>query len=305
MFPCLAAMRLRHLATTQSVLFVATPDVNQSIRDHRIKLGQLHGGAIDSHDVISWLIAQTCNSIEQLLPLYCSQGIDFCNRMQGALVNDGFLNDDRRLKSYLSVLQQRESHTLEELYDISSTPRKNASKDSVANPAIQSYLKALEILQKEFQKSGHVSTSLALQEVEHERELEFEVENVRELQLSSLPQPFKTGKTHPDIQKFAETGELTSPTEGYKTLIDILRTSTAVGNKHLVKPGTVCSNLYISSQFTRTAQLKGLDDNYLVSTLSSTSHGPLLRAEAYNLLSASSKLVVVLSKSSSWHHRHT
>jgi len=56
-------MRLRQLAISQSVIFFAPPEVHQSILNLRGKTGLDH---IDSHDVIIWLLEQTCCNIEQL-----------------------------------------------------------------------------------------------------------------------------------------------------------------------------------------------------------------------------------------------
>jgi hypothetical protein len=77
-----AAMRLRQLATTQEIVFFAPPEVHQSILDLRKKSSE---DKIDSYDVVCWLLEQTCSGIEQLQPLYYSQGIDFCRRTQAAL----------------------------------------------------------------------------------------------------------------------------------------------------------------------------------------------------------------------------
>lgn len=63
----IAAMRMRQLAMSQSVVFFAPPEVNHSILDLR---NEKAGDHIDSYDVICWLIEQTCSGIEQLQPLY-------------------------------------------------------------------------------------------------------------------------------------------------------------------------------------------------------------------------------------------
>jgi hypothetical protein len=42
---------------------------------------------------ICWLLDNSCDSIEQLQPLYHSQGIDFCRRTQAALDNPDYLTN--------------------------------------------------------------------------------------------------------------------------------------------------------------------------------------------------------------------
>ena len=50
-------MRLRQLGTTQSVVFFAPPEVHQSILDCQKKTNH---DKIDSSDVVTWLLEQTC-----------------------------------------------------------------------------------------------------------------------------------------------------------------------------------------------------------------------------------------------------
>ena len=69
-------MRLRQLATTQSVTFFAPPEVHQSILDLCQK-GPTE--LINSSHVVRWLLEQTCSGIEQLQPLYYAQGMITCS----------------------------------------------------------------------------------------------------------------------------------------------------------------------------------------------------------------------------------
>lgn len=87
-----AAMRLRQLGTTQAIVFVAPPEVHQSILDLR---RMPENGIVNSYDVICWLLEQTCNGIEQMQPLYYAQGADYCHRIQAALNNSHFFERSR------------------------------------------------------------------------------------------------------------------------------------------------------------------------------------------------------------------
>ena len=106
-------MRLRQLGTTQSVIFVSPPEVHQSILDARQK--SVHD-SIDSSDVLSWLINQTCNNNRDLQPLYLSQRIDFCQRMQASIDHKNFLSDSDHRNDYTEHLKRPEQQTLEQLY---------------------------------------------------------------------------------------------------------------------------------------------------------------------------------------------
>lgn len=64
-----AAMRLRQLGTTQSVVFFAPPEVHQSILDFQMKDTRAELG---SSDVVAWLLDQTCKFIQsaKIVPRY-------------------------------------------------------------------------------------------------------------------------------------------------------------------------------------------------------------------------------------------
>jgi hypothetical protein len=70
---------MRQLGTTQSITFFAPPGVYQNILDLRKKTPE---SFIDSFDVVCWLFEESCSGIEQLQPMYFSQGTDYCLRAQ-------------------------------------------------------------------------------------------------------------------------------------------------------------------------------------------------------------------------------
>lgn len=106
-------MRLRLLRTTQSVVFVAQPEVHQSLLDHRQKVPE---EKIDSSDVVGWLLEQTCHNNEQMRHLYLAQGFDFCRRKHAASRYTNFLTDSQHRAAYLATLLQSERQTLDQLY---------------------------------------------------------------------------------------------------------------------------------------------------------------------------------------------
>ncbi|KAL3421378.1 hypothetical protein PVAG01_07823, partial [Phlyctema vagabunda] len=161
-----AAMRLRQLGTTQSVLFLAPPEVHQNILD---VCGKNWADTIDSSDVIYWLLEQTCDAIESLQPLYYSQGVDFCRRSQAALDLPDFLTEHDQREDYLDILRQKEQQTLAQLYKPSARS-KAISKFTPASPQLATYIKDLNMRRKNFHDNGKAVHGSALQEVEQERE---------------------------------------------------------------------------------------------------------------------------------------
>lgn len=106
-------MRLRQLATTQSMCFFAFPETHQSIVD---VCGMNENEKINSSHVVRWSLEQKILTNEQLQNLYLSQGNDFCNRMNAEWKNADFLSDAQDRSAYVEVLQHPEQQTLEELY---------------------------------------------------------------------------------------------------------------------------------------------------------------------------------------------
>ena len=161
-------MRLRQLGTTQSVVFFAPPEVHQSILDLRKNGSQAR---INSSDVVHWLLEQTCNGIQQLQPLYFSQGVDFCRRIQAASSNVHFLGNKSNREAYLLAIRQVEQQTLEQLYGV-DTDAKPATDFTVSSPELAEMLKELHTRRTGFQHTGLEVNESSLQEVEQEREQE-------------------------------------------------------------------------------------------------------------------------------------
>lgn len=245
---CIAAMRLRQLATSQSVVFLAPPEVHQSILDFRKKK---FGDLIDSYDVIYWLLEQTCDGIEQLQPLYFSQGADFCRRIQTAFDNPDFLVDTDQREVYLGALRQTEKTTLKQLYGL-RLQSKSAAPFGSLSPEIAVLAKELNTRRKGFQDTGIAVHGSALQEVEQEREVAFEVEAVREVQKPDYYSPLSFPGLHKDIIGFVKTGRIVLGSGGYEQAFVTLR-RTALGLKYGIE--ATASKLYVSTEFTRTVTL--------------------------------------------------
>ena len=245
-----AAMRLRQLGTTQSVVFFAPPEVHQSILDLRQK-----GPAdrVTSYDVICWLLEQTCAGIEQLQPLYYSQGADFCRRMQAATSNADFLSNARERDAYLEILRQTERQTLEQLYEVRETPK--ASKAvPFTSPQIAGFMKELDARKRNFQDTGNAVHGSALQEVEQEREVAFEVESVRVVQQPLHMTPLFFQGLHRDIFTFFETGRLFVESAAYEPAFMALR-KTALGQKHGINASKSATRLHVTMEFMKTVSL--------------------------------------------------
>ncbi|KAH8425541.1 DUF3638 and DUF3645 domain-containing protein [Aspergillus melleus] len=246
-----AAMRLRQLGTSQSVVFISAPEVHQSILDLRRKCST---DAIDSADVVAWLLEQTCCHQQQLKSLYLAQGYDFCRRTNAAFVNDKFLTNTEHRKTLLNTLLQKEEHSLEEIYR--PRPKLNTfTSDQYMYPAIAKF--GLDL---DNQRLGHDEFSatastlaLAFAEVEQERECMLHVEEVREIQRPTRLPHYSFPGLHESIETFALTGHLRR-TAGHEAAFTALRRTT-LGKKHGLRIEQQ-SRLFISDEFTKTILLR-------------------------------------------------
>jgi hypothetical protein len=254
-------MRLRQLASSQSVVFFASPEVHQSILDLR----ERSHTPINSYDVIYWLLKQTCSSIEQVQPLYFAHGVDFCRRAQAALDNPEFLLNNSQRDTYLSVLRHKEHQTLEQLYKPRQKSKSATTLDN-SSPKITAFMKELNARRKGFQDNGNAAHGSTLEEVEQEREVAFEVEAVREVQKPIHYSPLHFLGLHRDIVSFVKTGRLAIGSGAYEHAFSILR-RTALGRKHKIGDNSTESKFFVSKEFGRTVCMPAgnLNDNFLVS----------------------------------------
>ncbi|GAB1316962.1 hypothetical protein MFIFM68171_07172 [Madurella fahalii] len=247
-----AAMRLRQLGTTQSITFFIPPEVHQVIADLRRKSLREQ---IDSYDVICWLLDNTCDSIEQLQPLYYSQGIDFCRRTQAAIDNPEYLtNSDHRAK-YVAAIRQNELQTLQEMYEPKTKGAKHGDLKS-SHPKVAAFLDELNLRRKGFQDTGRAVHGSALQEVEQEREIAFEVEAVRQVKKPVQYDPLSFPGLHRDLELFTRTGRLPIDSHAVLQVFHLIST-TALGRKHKVsaKGNHAQSKLFVSVEFKKTVKL--------------------------------------------------
>jgi hypothetical protein len=256
-------MRLRQLATTQSVCFFAFPETHQSILD---VCGMNENDTVNSSHVVRWLLEQTCRMNEQLQNLYISQGADFCNRINAEWENKAFLSDAQDRSAYVKILQHTEQQTLEQLYGGRTEGVNSLSSLATMFPRLQTFKNKLTRLRLSTSNTANTLHSSALEEVEQEREVEFQVEEVREVQKAVHYKAHTFPGLHPAISGFVRTGCLCGNV-GYEHIFDAV-SKTSLGERFDIV-GTE-SRLFVSTEFMQTIKTdkRGLIDNFLVSSQS-------------------------------------
>jgi hypothetical protein len=264
-----AAMRLRQLGTSQSITFLIPPEVHHVVLDLQHKTT---ADKIDSSDVISWMLDNSCDSIEQLQPLYYSQGMDFCRRTQAALDHPDFLTNPKHRASYVSAIKLNELQTLQDMYEpkTKSTVRIQGSMSS-SHPRISAFAKDLNARRKGFQDTGRAVHGSALQEVEQEREVAFEIEVERQPKKPRHYEALGFPGLAQDLAILVRTGRLPSVERRQGAVVHYLKflAATALGRKHKVDVAGTHRDvkLFVSVEFQRTVRLSSdlSMDSFLVS----------------------------------------
>ncbi|KAF1848960.1 uncharacterized protein K460DRAFT_404218 [Cucurbitaria berberidis CBS 394.84] len=257
-----AAMRLRLLGQSQSVIFYSPPEVHQGILD-RLQKDEFF--LPDSAAVLQWVIGQTCDTIEQQDPSYFAQTSHYLKQEQAQLEYPEYLEDEQSRVGFLAAVRIKESMSLKQLYE-PKTQRHTAN--AIAwNQHLQPFANALQLRKKHFQDRGSAVHASVLEEVEieqereAEREVENEVEDVRETQRPPRFSACKISTLHEDVKHFATEGRLVAGSDAYNPMFSVLG-RTALGTKHAISVN-MNSNLWVSKQFTRTVDTYESNDNYI------------------------------------------
>lgn len=274
-------MRLRALGSTQAVVFFAPPEVHRSIID-TCKIGS--GQSVDSSHVVTWLLEQTCHANEQLRGLHVAQGYDFCRRVGAQLRYNDFLEDETHRDKLLSMIRQPERQTLATLYGAKTTTVHPSPPLATSLVLPGGKLEELMLKLSEQKKSGSNTTGheSVLEEVEQEREVEFQAQEVRQRQDRPNYKALQFPGLHPAISRFVETGKLSGEpssgkrkhgkkkrasgsAQGYQHAFSAMA-STKIGRMYGVPPAKE-SGLFVSSEYMRTVVLRddGDIDDFLVS----------------------------------------
>ncbi|KAK0642864.1 hypothetical protein B0T16DRAFT_354150 [Cercophora newfieldiana] len=247
-----AAMRLRQLGTSQSITFFIPPEVHQVILDLQ---GKTTHDNIDSHDVICWMLDNSCDGIEQLQPLYYSQGIDFCRRTQASIDNSEFLTDVDQQANYVSSIKLNELQTLQAMYE----PKKKVARIGdfkSSHPSVAAFARELNARRKGFQDTGRAVHGSALQEVEQEREVAVEAEVQRQPKKPRHYEALGFPGLSRDLAAFVRSGRPPVDSNAMTHYFQFMA-ATLLGKKHkiAVKGGHVDTKLFVSTEFQRTVRL--------------------------------------------------
>ncbi|KAH6856123.1 hypothetical protein B0I37DRAFT_317555 [Chaetomium sp. MPI-CAGE-AT-0009] len=255
-----AAMRLRELGSTQSVIFFAPPEVHQSILDVCRLWSHPH---IKSSNVITWLLEQTCQVNDQLRALYLAQGYDFCRRANSQLLHGDFLTDASQRSAFLDSIRRPERQTLGELYGTKTSKASQPFAEPLSSGKVREFMQELDAQQGVGNRgaTGVGGPDSAFEEVEQERQVEFQAEHVQQKQNRPIYDALRFPGLDKNIRHFVDTGDLNGR-KSHQHAFDAMA-STRTGKKHGVR--STGSQLFVSAEYMRTIVLRGRSeiDNFL------------------------------------------
>lgn len=242
---------MRQLGTTQSIAFIAPPEVYRSICHLRmITQAGNTSTVINSLDVVRWLLEQSCVANENLMGLHISQGVSYCQRMNAIHEHPDFLTKGPAAIQLLDVIQEKEQKTLEELYGPTSQTSATTTFTSSLS-RLNAYMSKLDRQKLQLAENTTQTTRLpALEEVEQEREFEFEVEEERERERPQGYIPLNFPGLNQALLSFVESGTL-GPGDNFIQAFKYVGRTT-IGRRFSVT--TTGSKLFVTKQFTETIE---------------------------------------------------
>ncbi|KAM3497394.1 hypothetical protein MY10362_009258, partial [Beauveria mimosiformis] len=248
-----AAMRLRQLGTTQSVAFLAPPEVYRGILDLRVAhMGDAaRAVGLTSRDVVCLLLEQSCNANEQMMSLHLSQCWDFCRRTDVLWKHSDYATRERDREKVLGVIKQEEQQTLLQMYG-PRVPSETACRVQLASRQLQAFAENAGRMAQ----YGQSSYSSALMEVEQEREVVLEVEHMREKETRARHVALAFPGLDTAILDFIATGQLDTGTGTSRPLLQAFDyvARTRIGKSFGV--GETESRLHFSHEFAHAIDTK-------------------------------------------------
>ncbi|KAK4495018.1 hypothetical protein PRZ48_013345 [Zasmidium cellare] len=237
-----ACMRMRKLGKGQTVVFCVSEEIQTKIREVTA------ASTIGIPDILIWAIGETHDELRRSMPLWAVQGERFVRQEElwGQVRHSGATAmTDQQARKFL----EDEAQTLEDRY----LPRRYGDNGSLTQLNGRDDARCQEIVQRCRAIDGLKFDSSTLQE-EQERELSPEIEQERQVQRAPLATPVKH-TLHPDVEKFAMTGQLVAGSKAYKPAFSGLSDTTAGKQFSVVQLRN--NKLLATNDFTESVQRQG------------------------------------------------
>ncbi|KAG6915979.1 hypothetical protein DXG01_009031 [Tephrocybe rancida] len=204
-------MRMRQLGRGQSLIFFAPLEVDRSIR--ACKLSPLEPSAeICSADILRWSMWQTCEHIQQYLPHWAQQGVEYKHRNDAWVLHESDPSAPNALQHLRSSWEEPDARNLEEMYE--EQPNIHATSH---HPAFQ-----LPHLKERLNNLGITDLGDFKTDEEQERQVSKEAERERQRELPPKVEP-ALSSLHKALKVLVQSGQFESgPTSPFIPLFSPL-----------------------------------------------------------------------------------
>ncbi|KAF9472985.1 hypothetical protein BDN70DRAFT_925404 [Pholiota conissans] len=201
--PHFRCMRMRNLGHGQSVTFYAPPEVFRQIE---MSENKRESSSIRVPDVLSWAMMNTCNDVQDHIPHWIQQGVNYGRRREGNEIYSTSQNTDTSTLS--TAWLEPAARTLDEMYGLDTT---NGSLADMAKDISSDMRARLEDL-------GITEISNEAMAEEQEREVSHELEEEPELERPPHV-PAAEHTLDDEVRKFVQYGIMPSTSHVFLPLM--------------------------------------------------------------------------------------
>ena len=249
-------MRLRKLGHGQSIMFLAPPEVHQSILK---VVKKVHGTKLDVSDVVEWSLEQSCRNIEQCQSLWVAQGLSHYERRGKMEKFQNECSPFNTTENTIDNFKEKEEQSLSDLYAPASMKTAQPSlierSRGSANRNVQRLLEVWEELDPD------VFNNASAQE-EQEKELAHEIEEQIQIERPGQETPMPP-RVDQRLRQFIKSGTHADLLQFSSAFEAVIRSSSVKCFLNKRTPAT----LYVSNDFAavvkRQNHYKGNYDQYL------------------------------------------
>ena len=192
-----ACMRMRKLGRGQSCVFLVPEEIQNKVLG--LKGGNTNATTITVQDILVWTMSETEAEIGQSMPQWAVQGRRFFSARK--IWNDHCHRGNTSLSQETALkFLEPESHSIEERFRPLSDTRRRLTLNDSSDPYLQHIAERCD-------RFGDSDIDASNLQEEQERELSPEIEQERQKQKAPPASP-ATPALHPDVLKFATTGEI-------------------------------------------------------------------------------------------------
>ena len=230
-------MRIRKLATTQSVVFCVSEDIQIKILR---SAARCDGKKSCVSDIMRWTMSETCSEIQKIIPLWAAQGIR--SGRQTAIWNHSSTEVESQLsRTKAEMFLENDCHSLADRYH----PNRLCGEVSTL-PVVSDEHAAT--IQARCLKFEDFNSSFTILYEEQERELSSEVEEECQIEKPPAVEP-PAHAIHPDLLSFVCTGDLVQDTTAYHSAFEVLHRMSAPDHFDLCQ---FRSGLLVSDDYAKT-----------------------------------------------------